>query len=250
MANTLTCAGCSGLLGVSSPSSGIRLLAKPLRNQGGQGHGQGMAEGLEGAEAQAPAWPPPCRGQMHIEGAWGPCRSVPTTSRTFWQPRSGQVVLFLPYPPPAFTGTWWQGQPACLRSQCQTSRLQPHSSAAQCSSVSVPPHYVAAAGKGKDLPDPHPGSGFPPPRLSPGSPRTPLEPPRLVWVGAILAAWPRQGPPGQLPGLAAGSADRALCFVMAARQRDKRVSQTRWAHCAGSHALRQQPAQPRSPHHP
>lgn len=120
----------------------------------------------------------------------GLCRSIPTTSPTFWQPHSGQVALLLPFPDPTFAGTWQYGQP---REPESASGVQPHSSASQSSpqlgqphphpraphSAQAPVPHVAAAGEGK-----FPGEPQLPPAmvercLQKGSPRTPLGPLRL-----------------------------------------------------------------------
>lgn len=206
-----------GLLGVSSPSSGTRLLAKPPHRRGrlkpwpgharGSGGSRGMSSSLASPSQPGDGW---AGGGCIWRGAQGGCpaalQECSHHQPTFWQPCRGQVALLLPFPDPAFAGTWRYGQPACPGSWCQASALLPSDAPGFANPVPIPvppvaPRPGAAHGssrRGERSPPsssfPHHGGALP----AGGVPQDPAGPSQagLGWAGAIPVERPRQGPPG------------------------------------------------------
>lgn len=187
-----------------------------------------------------------CRGRVRggFAGAFpppAPCFGSPTEGR--W-----------PAPPFPWPHVCWEvtvqsaGVPRKPQG-CSPTALLPSDPPSFAIPIPVPPQRSgsSAAGEGKGPCSPRHGGALPRRRGPPGPCWAPWG-----WAGRVpsLSRGPRRVPLGRAPGRAAGSADGALCFVPATQRGDKRGSQTRATHCAGSHALRQQPAPPRLPRDP
>lgn len=186
--------------------------------------------------------------QVHREGAGNASQEHPTTSPPFWHPCRGQVVLLFPFPDPNLLGCGgtvsWRARPW----GCSPTALCHGDPPSDTDPTPILTPQQPARGRTPQTPSfPRQGSALP----AAGVPQNPAEPHEARLVGCHPAARPRRVPRAgrQAMPQAALTGRFVLCGHGCPAGRQKGQSDA-GEHCAGSHALRQQPAPPRSPRDP